>query len=106
MRRIVLSLAVLLMVCFVVADSASARGRRGCCGWDYGCGCGCGYYSSCWDGYCGSGCGGYYSGCGYYSSCGTTCCDHQVGCCQPNVQQRQQQQQKPMKPMPEPPSGR
>ncbi|MCE5266268.1 MAG: hypothetical protein LLG00_00075 [Planctomycetaceae bacterium] len=99
MRRIVLSLAVLLMVCFVVADSAWARrGRRGdCC-----CYSGCGYYSSCWD--CGWGsCG--YSGCNYgcgqtcYSACGTDCCDHVVGCCQPNAPQQQRQ----MKPRPEAP---
>ena len=50
MRRIVLSLAVLLAVWLVMADSASAFGRRRCCR-DSCCGCA----TSC---------------------CATTCCQH------------------------------
>ncbi len=79
MRRLIMSIVVLLTVWCVTASSASAFGRRG--GW--GCCGGCGY-GGCYSGYgCGScysggGGGGGSSGCGYggcnscysYGGCG------------------------------------
>jgi hypothetical protein len=66
MRRIALLVLVALSLCFVVADSASARGRRGRCGCDYG-------YYGCASGGCYSGCN---QGCSWYpTNCAWTCCD-------------------------------
>ena len=70
MRRIVLSLAVLLAVWLVMADSASAFGRRRCCR-DSCCGCA----ASC----CASTCGCHSCGSCCQPTCCTTTC-HRQGC--------------------------
>jgi hypothetical protein len=65
MRRVLMTIVVLLTVCFLVADSASA-GRR-CRG-----GCG-GCYTSCCDSGCGGCTTGCSTGCGCTSGCGSSC---------------------------------
>ena len=93
MRRTLLTVAVLLTVGLVLADSASARRcRRSCCDWGCGSSCGCGQSGCCQTsccqtsccqsacGGCSSGCGGRRHGGGCGSSCGSSCCQQSSGC--------------------------